>query len=371
MSNLPLDRLVPSHIHSFEPYYPSPPDRELMQLYQLKQLHRLNNNENPLGPPPAVRTMLQTIEAGTIPIYPNGDSRHLRHVLADTFGKSPEQFLVGNGSCELISSVVKAFCETGDNIVTADKTFAVYEWVAEFSGLDARLVPLKGYGFDPDAMLSARDERTKIIFVCNPNNPTGTYWNRETLIRFLDSVGGEQIVVLDEAYFEYVDKPDYPDGMRLLEAYPNLIIFRTFSKMYALAALRVGLLCAAEELVDIVRRTHVAYSVNTLGQQAAAEAMRNSASFVAETRTMVRHGKQRLTAMFSQMGLEHIVGEGNYMMVKTPISDTLLHRKLLRKGFMVRTMTGFRFPNWVRISIVQETVMEAFCSTFQTLLQKP
>lgn len=341
-----------------------------MRLYQLDHLHRLNNNENALGPPQAVKDLVRDVQAGLIPVYPNGDSRALRQVLADRFGKRPEQFLIGNGSCELISSVVKAFCEGGDNIVTADRTFAVYEWVAEFSGLEARLVPLKAFAFDPEAMLAARDDRTKVLFVCNPNNPTGTYWDRETMIRFLDTVAGEQIVVLDEAYFEYVDKDDYPDGMRLLEKYPNLIVFRTFSKMYALAALRVGLLCASQELADIVRRAHVAYSVNTLGQLAAVEALKESDDFVVATREMVARGKQMLAAMFTELGLEYIVGEGNYMMVRTSMSDTLLHRKLLCKGLMVRTMTGFRFPNWIRISLVQEPIMEEFCSAFRSLFQK-
>jgi histidinol-phosphate aminotransferase len=365
MSNLPLDRLVPGHIRLFEPYYPSLPDRELMRLYRLDHLHRLNNNENALGPPPAVSEMLEKVEAGVFPVYPGGDSRELRQALADKHGKTPEQFLVGNGSCELISSVVKAFCEAGDNIVTADQTFAVYEWVAEFSGLDARLTPLKEYAFDPEAMLAAVDHRTKILFVCNPNNPTGTYWSRDVLCRFLDRVDGQQIVVLDEAYFEYVERDDYPDGMRLLERYPNLIVFRTFSKMYALAALRVGMLCASEELVDIVRRAHVAYSVNTLGQLAALEAVRDDADFVARTRAMVARAKGMLSELFADMGFEYLAGEGNYMMVKTPMSDTLLHRKLLRQGLMVRTMTGFRFPNWIRVSLVQEPVMREFCTAFR------
>lgn len=341
-----------------------------MRLYQLDRLHRLNNNENALGPPPAVREMMRKVEQGIVPVYPEGDSRSLRRALGERFGKNPEQFLIGNGSCELISSVVRAFCQEGDNIVTADRTFAVYEWVAEFSGLDARLTPLKDFGFDPDAMLAARDHRTKILFVCNPNNPTGTYWDMETMVRFLDSVAGEQIVVLDEAYFEYVDKRDYPDGMQLLERYPNLIVFRTFSKMYALAALRVGLLCASEEVVDIVRRTHVAYSVNTLGQQAARLALEDETGFIAQTRTMVLRGKQMLGECFSDMGFEHLAGEGNFMMVKTPISDTLLHRKLLRKGLLVRTMTGFRFPNWIRVSIVQEPVMKAFCTEFRAMFRQ-
>lgn len=370
MPQLPLDHLVPQHIRLFEPYYPSLPDQELMRLYQLDHLHRLNNNENALGPPPAVRELLDRFQANAIPVYPNGDSHALRMILGEVHRKKPEQFLVGNGSCELISSVVKAFCEGGDNIVTADKTFAVYEWVAEFSGLEARLLPLRDFSFDPDAMLAAVDERTKILFVCNPNNPTGTYWDRDTLIRFLDAVNGQQIVVVDEAYFEYVDKPDYPDAMQLLEKYPNLIIFRTFSKMYALAALRVGYLCASEELADIVRRAHVAYSVNTLGQLAAAEAIRDDTGFVEATRVMVAQSRQMLHELFTELGFEHTNGEGNYIMVKTPMSDTLLHRKLLREGIMVRTMTGFRFPNWIRVSLVQQSVMEEFCSAFKNTFRK-
>ncbi len=371
MSNLPLDRLVPAHIRLFEPYYPSMPDRELMALYGLEYLHRLHNNENALGPPPLVRTRLEQFHAGAIPVYPNGDSRELRQALAEKFGKSSEQFLVGNGSCELISSVVKAFCEEGDNIVTADRTFAVYEWTASFSGIEARLIPLNEFAFDPDAMLNAIDSRTKVVFLCNPNNPTGTYWDKATMCRFLDAIGGEVIVVADEAYGEYVDREDYPDCIEMLERYPNLIVFRTFSKMYALAALRVGYLCASEELVDIVRRAHVAYSVNTLGQLAAAAAVQDDSSFVADTRTMVANGRHMLRTLFTDMGFEHSINEGNYAMVKTPMSDTLLHRKLLCKGIMVRTMTGFRFPNWIRISIVQEPVMEEFCAAFRAAFPNP
>jgi histidinol-phosphate aminotransferase len=135
--------------------------------------------------------------------------------------------------------------------------------------------------------------------------------------------------------------------------------------MYALAALRVGMLCASEELVDIVRRAHVAYSVNTLGQLAALEAIRDDADFVARTRAMVARAKGMLAELFADMGFEYLAGEGNYMMVKTPMSDTLLHRKLLRQGLMVRTMTGFRFPNWIRVSLVQEPVMREFCTAFR------
>lgn len=368
MSSPDFENLVPSHIRLFTPYKPSPPDAELMRLYGLSRLHRLNNNENMLGPSPAVRNFLEQVDAGLAPVYPHGDSQDLRDALSATLGPDREQFLVGNGSCELISSVVKAFCEQGDNIVTADKTFAVYEWVAEFSGVEARLIPLDtDRGFDPDAMLAAVDERTKIIFVCNPNNPTGTYWNEAKMRRFLDAAGSNRIVVADEAYFEYVEQDDYPDCIRLLEDYPNLVVFRTFSKMYALAALRVGYLCARQEVTDIIRRTHVAYSVNTLAQMAARAALLDQSSFIEDTRAMVRSGRKMISDVCDSLGFAFLMGEGNYVMIKTPVSDTLLQRKLLRKGFLIRTMTGFRFPNWIRVSLVREPVMDAFCTVFKNL----
>ena len=370
MSTLPLDRLVPAYIQAFEPYTPSRPDHELRRLFGVDHLHRLNNNENILGPPPKARQAIERFEAGRAPVYPSGDCFDLRQALAAKFGKSADQFLVGNGSCEVIASVIKAFCERGDNIVTADKTFAVYEWVAEFSGFQARLTPLKDLAFDPRAMLDAADERTKIFFVCNPNNPTGAYWDAATMRDFLEAVGGERIVVLDEAYFEYVDREDYPDGMELMREFPNLVVFRTFSKMYALAGLRVGYLCGAAEVVDIIRRTHVVYSVNSLGQIAATAALADDGSFIAATRAMVTEAKDLLRGECARLGLEHVCHEGNFMMIRTPLSDTLLYRKLANKGILVRTMTGFRFPGWIRVSLVQRPVMEEFCRALGEVLRR-
>jgi histidinol-phosphate aminotransferase len=369
MSRLPLDRLVPAYIQGFEPYPPSRPDHELKRLFGVDSLHRLNNNENTMGPPPGARQTIAGFEPECVPVYPSGDCFDLRQALAAKFNKSADQFLVGNGSCEVIASVIKAFCERGDNIVTADKTFAVYEWVAEFSGFQARLTPLRDMTFDPQTLLDAADERTKIFFICNPNNPTGTYWDESTMRGFLEAVGGERIVVLDEAYFEYVEREGYPDGMELMREYPNLVVFRTFSKMYALAGLRVGYLCGAAEVVDIIRRPQVVYSVNSLGQLAAAAALEDDAAFIAATRAMVAEAKDLLRAECARQGLEYVCNEGNFMMIRTPVSDTLLYRKLAHRGFLVRTMTGFRFPGWIRVSLVQRPVMEAFCLALQNVLK--
>ncbi len=366
-----LHEFVPDYVRTFERYVPSQPDSVLMRQYGVSRLHRLNNNENALGPPPLAREAIAAFAPERAAVYPSGDAYDLRQALAARFGKSADQFLVGNGSCEVISSVIRAFCGPGDAIVTADKTFAVYEWVARFSGIEARLVPLVRQALDPGAMLAAVTDNAKIVFVCNPNNPTGSWWNRAVLERFLDALDGRALVVLDEAYREYLDDPAFPDGLEIMERHPNVLVFRTFSKMYALAGFRVGYLCGSPEAVDFVRRTHIAYSVNTLGQIAATAALADDAGHIAATRRMVAEAGSRLRDLFDAMGLEYVSGAGNFIMVRTPIADTLLYRRLMREGVMVRTMTGFRYPNWIRVSLAREPAMEAFARALPKVLDTP
>ena len=369
MLDIHLGRLVPEYIKKFEPYIPSKPDPELMKLYSVDHLWRLNNNENPLGPPGGSVRIIEQFPPKKASIYPSGDSYYLRVKLAGKFDIDPDQIIFGNGANEAIAFVIKAFCQEGDNIITADKTFAVYEWVAEFSGFEARLTPLLNFGFDSEGMLGLIDERTKILFVCNPNNPTGTYWNETELRRFLDAVAGRQIVVVDEAYCEFVEAPDYPDGMKLIKEYPNLVTFRTFSKMYGLAGLRIGYLAGSRDVVDIIRRTCIVYSVNTLAQEAVLAAIDDD-DHVVRTRRHVNAEKSYLLRELGRLGLETQAGEGCYVMVKLPMSDTLVYRKLMARGVMIRTMTGFRFPNWIRVSIGVHEAMEAFIKGIGEILQE-
>jgi histidinol-phosphate aminotransferase len=359
-----IDELVPDYVRNFQAYLPSRPDHVLMREYGAPYLHRLNNNENPLGPPPAAREAIAAHPVERLSIYPNGDSFDLRHALSARFGLPPEQFLVGNGSCEVITSIIKAFCERGDNIVTADKTFAVYEWVAEFSGVEARLVPLRDHAFDPEAMLDRLDRRTKIVFLCNPNNPTGAYWPTAVLRDFIERAGERRIVVVDEAYCEYVEKADYPDAMTLIERLPNVVAFRTFSKMYALAGLRVGYMAGSAPVLDAVRRTYTTYSVNTLAQIAAKAALGDDSGHVARSRRMVGEARASLIKLCDALELRSIGGEGSYIMIKTPIDDMQMYRRLMRRGVMVRSMTGFRFPGWIRVTLREPEVMACFAEAF-------
>ncbi|MCX8021199.1 MAG: histidinol-phosphate transaminase [Syntrophorhabdaceae bacterium] len=367
MRPLSLDRLVPSYVKSFEAYIPSKPDEELKRLYRTHILHRLNNNENPLGPPPSAQEIIRKFSPPHAAIYPSGDSYYLRQKLAEKFNMHPDQFIVGNGANEVITFVIKAFCEKGDNIITGDKTFAVYEWVTIFSGFEARLVPLMDYTFDDEGILARVDKKTKVIFICNPNNPTGTYWDKERMKRFLERIDNRQIVVVDEAYFEFVEREDYPDCISLIDKYPNLVVFRTFSKMYGLAGLRIGYLAGNLDVVNTIRKTCVVYSVNTIAQKAAYAAL-DDHEHILKTRKYVREGKEFLRRELIRMGLPHVIGEGNYMMIKLPINDTLAYRKLMALGIMIRAMTGFRYPNYIRVTISELPVMEAFVEALKKIL---
>ncbi|MBN2436993.1 MAG: histidinol-phosphate transaminase [Deltaproteobacteria bacterium] len=363
-----LDTLVPVYIREFEPYIPSKPDAELMKLYGCRRLYRLNNNENPLGPPPGAQEVIRRFPPSQGALYPSGDSYDLRVALASFHGLEPDQILVGNGANEVIAFVIKAFCEQGDNIVTADKTFAVYEWVAVFSGIGVRLIPLTEEGFDDVGMLKAVDKKTKILFVCNPNNPTGSYWSKGRLKAFLDAVGNERIVVLDEAYFEFVEQEDYPNGLSLIGDYPNLVVFRTFSKMYGLAGLRIGYLVGDLSVVDVIRRTCVVYSVNRLAQNAALAALRDDTGHIRRTRALIRESRAFLNEELGRLGQPIISGEGNFLIVRLPGSDTLAYRKMMREGIMIRPMTGFRYPNHIRVSLAQMEAMEAFVAALKKTL---
>ena len=176
-------------------------------------------------------------------------------------------------------------------------------------------------------------------------------------------------MVLDEAYREYVDDDDFPDGMEIMERHKNVVVFRTFSKMYALAGLRVGYVCGQKDVIDYIRRTHVVYSVNSLGQPAAAAALENDAEHIAATRAMVARAKELLLPAFDELGLPYVSGAGNFVMVRTPASDSLMYRHLMRRGIMVRTMTGFRFPNWIRVTLVGEPVMREFLAAFREVVE--
>ena len=367
MSGFALDRLVPAHVRAFEAYVPSPPDDVLRRRFGVAHLHRLNNNENALGPPPAARAVLARWDGRDAGQYPQGDGWHLRRAIATRFGLDAEQVLLGNGANEVIGIVIRAFCQAGDNIVTADRTFAVYEWLASFSGIATRLVPLRADGFDDAALLRAIDARTRVVFICNPNNPTGSWWDHAKLARFLDAVAGQAIVVVDEAYAEFAEAPDFPDSFALMARHPNLVVFRTFSKMWGLAGLRIGWLAASPAVAATARKTGISYSVNRLALDAAREAVWDAAH-IAATQAHVREVRAGMTALAGRLGLEMVSGAGNFAMLRLPMADTVAHRRLMERGVMARAMTSFRYPGWLRVSFGSAPAMLAFGDALEAVL---
>jgi histidinol-phosphate aminotransferase len=367
MSGFVLGRLVPPHVQAFEAYVPSPPDDVLLRRFGVPHLHRLNNNENPLGPPAAAQAVLARFRPEDAALYPQGDGWHLRRAIAAQFGLDAGQVILGNGANEVIAFVIKAFCEAGDNIVTADRTFAVYEWVASFSGIAPRLVPLRDDAFDDAALLAAIDARTRVVFLCNPNNPTGSWWDHARLERFLDAVDGRAIVVADEAYAEFAEHPGFPDSFALMARHPNLVVFRTFSKMWGLAGLRIGWMAAAPEVAATVRKTSISYSVNLLALEAARAAVWDAAHLEA-TRAHVRQARAGLAALAARLGLEVVGGIGNFGMLRMPMPDTVVHRRLMARGVMARAMTSFRYPGWLRVSFGTIPAMAAFAEALEAVL---
>jgi histidinol-phosphate aminotransferase len=364
--------MVPPHLRGVEPYVPSVPDDELKRLYGCEKLHRLNNNENALGPCPAALRALADFESGDVKTYPSGDCFHLREAIASRFSLDPGHVVVGNGANEVISFAIRGFCEKGDKVVLPDRTFAVCEWQAQHCGCDIALIPLSGSFNDLDALRDAIDSRTKLVYVCNPNNPTGGFHGRAALKSFLEGVAGRAVVVIDEAYIEFVENYEAESCVPLLSEHPNLLLFRTFSKAFALAGLRIGYALCSEELSEALRRVRTVYSVNSYSQVAALACVEPSAEtdeHLAKTRRMVAESKAILTSRFDALGLRHMEGEGNFVMAELPFDDALAYRMLMRQGYMVRTMTGFRFPNWIRVTCVQPQVMEGFCEALTGILE--
>jgi histidinol-phosphate aminotransferase len=354
-----LADLVPSHVRDFDPYVPSLPDDVLIARHGLERLHRLNNNENPLGPSPRARRALEEALTRHSHHYPSGDGHHLRQALGRRHGLDPEQFIIGNGANEVISCITRTFCREGDNIITAERTFAVYQWVATVAGVEARRAPMREHGFDEAGLLARIDPRSKLIFLCNPNNPTGTLWSRPRLEAFLEAVAGRCLVVLDEAYHEFVEPGIAPDGLGLLARHPHLIVLRTFSKAFALAGLRIGYLAASPQLVALIRKACIVYSVNGPAQLAAEASLADAEEFLERSRAHTRAMRQLFTTGLARLGLPYLAGEGNFVMVRLPMDDEQAGRRLLAQGILVRTLSAFGYPGWIRVSLGEAAAMAA------------
>ncbi len=343
-----LEQLAPEWIRTLAPYPPGKPIEELEREYGIRDSIKLASNENPLGPSPRAVAAIQAALT-QLHRYPDGSCYYLKRALSRKLGVSPDALLIGNGSNELIELAVRTFLRQGDEAVMADQAFVIYRLVVQAQGGVARIVPLRHYTHDLEAMADAITPATRIVFLANPNNPTGTIFFRQEWEEFLARVPEDVLIVMDEAYFEYVDDPRYPDSLSSHAPGRALFTLRTFSKIYGLAGLRIGYGVAPPSLVELMDRVRAPFNVSSLAQAAAVAALEDP-EHVERTRAMNRAGMAYFRQEFERLGLEYVPSWANFILVRVG-SGTRVYEALLRRGVIVRPMGVYGFPEHVRISI--------------------
>jgi len=342
-------RLWRSVLDGLIPYDAGLPLEALAHDLGRSDLVRLSANENPLGPSPLAVAAVER-EAARIHLYPDGGSTALREALGQSHGVEPNQIVVGNGADELIALIAAAAFESGDEVVVPVPSFEPYEISARLAGARVIASPLRGYDADLPDVLRQVTDRTKAVMLCSPHNPATTIIRRAPLLALLDALGSDSpLVVLDQAYIDFCDDPDHPDGIRLLERYPRLIVLRTFSKIAGLAGLRVGYAVASAATIDRFNRVRAPYNVNRLGQVAALAALEDHAH-TERTRKLVLEERAYLSAELTKRGYAFPASYANFLLVAVPDAPGLRAR-LMRDGILVRDGAGVGFPGHLRFAV--------------------
>ncbi len=335
-------------VRSLQPYVPGKPIEELEREYGVKNVIKLASNESPLGPSPkALAAALAALPE--IARYPDGGGFALKHALATKLGVLAEQVTLGNGSNDILEFAARAFVTAQDEVIYSQHAFAVYPIVTQAVGARGVEVPAREWGHDLAAMRAAITARTRLIFIANPNNPTGTWLRRAALEEFLDTMPASVIVVVDEAYFEYVEDKDYPDTVTWLKRYPNLICARTFSKIYGLAGLRVGYGVSSPAIADILNRVRQPFNVNSIAQAAALAALGDDAH-QEKARRVNADGMRKLVSGFEHLGLDYILSVGNFVCVEVGEAGRV-YEQLLRAGVIVRPVANYGMPRHLRVTV--------------------
>jgi histidinol-phosphate aminotransferase len=341
---------VSASIRAISPYQPGKPIAELAREMGLREadIVKLASNENPLGMSPAAREAIAR-ELHDLPRYPDGNGFELKAALSARTGIEPGRIVLGNGSNDVLDLVARTFLSAGGEAIFSEHGFAVYPISTLAAGGKPVQVPAKAYGHDLDAMAAAINERTRVVFIANPNNPTGTFLPGAELEAFVARVPENVLVVLDEAYTEFLPDEDRYDSIAWLATYPNLLVSRTFSKAYGLAGLRVGFGLGSAEVIDLLNRVRQPFNVSSLALAAAAAALGDQ-SFVERSAEINRRGMAQLTDAFVRLGLDWIPSWGNFVTVRVG-NAAGVNLSLLKQGVIVRPIGGYGLPEWLRVSI--------------------
>ncbi len=362
-----LFQLATPGVAGLQPYHPGKPIEELQRELGLEKIIKLASNENPLGVSGAAKKAVHAFTDYCR--YPDGNAFLLKQKLAERHSIATNQITIGNGSNDVLELITRATATAEHEIVFSAHAFAVYPLVTQAIGAKAVVIPAIDWGHDLQAMAAAINERTRIVFIANPNNPTGTWLTHAAVDAFLASVPEEVIVVLDEAYYEYANQHDYPDSEQLLQQYSNLVVMRTFSKAFGLASLRVGYALSDPALADLMNRVRQPFNVNSLAMVAAC-AVLDDDDYIERSVQVNTTGMQQLIAGLDSMGLHYIGSRGNFICINLQQSGAGIYQKLLHEGVIVRPIDNYGMPEFIRVSIGTEQENTAFLAALTQVLSE-
>ena len=349
--------LVRKNIERVTPYQAGKPIEETRRELKLREVIKLASNENPLGPSPKAVAAVSKALRG-VNRYPDSHGFYLKKKLARAHALRQEQLLLGNGSDEIIDIIIKTFVEDDETIITAETTFLEYEIIAGVYGRKVVKVPLRYFTYDLEAIRKRIDKKTKLIFIANPNNPTGTYVNENKLKDFLRRVPKSVIVVLDEAYDTFIDVTDFPSTTKYLRN-NNLIVLKTFSKAYGLAGLRIGYALARQEFIAHMERARQPFNVNALAQAAALAALDDKV-FLRRTRKLIVEGKRYLYGELRKLSLAYVPSVANFILLDVRTDGQDVFRRMLKMGVIVRDMKQYGLKNFIRVTVGTKRENERF-----------
>jgi len=349
-----MSQFGPEYIRAIAPYQAGKPISEVAREFGLDEasIVKLASNENPFGIPESAQQAM-VAAAAELGRYPDANGFELKAALAKRYDVPADWITLGNGSNDILEIAAHAFVQTGQSVVYSQYSFAIYALAAQGVGARGIAAPAKNYGHDLDAMLAAIEDDTRLLYIANPNNPTGTFIPAAEIEAFLDKVPAHVVVVLDEAYNEYLEAKDQFESTAWVRKYPNLIVSRTFSKAYGLAGLRVGFAIAQPGVTDLMNRIRQPFNVNSLAQAAAIAAL-NDKAFLDKGAENNRAGYRQLVAAFEELGLAYVPSHGNFVLVKVGDDDgagARVNLALLKQGVIVRPVGAYGLPQWLRISI--------------------
>lgn len=357
--------LVRKNILGIRPYIAGKPIEETKRQFKLKRVIKLASNENPLGASPAAIKAIKKI-LPDINRYPDSQGYYLKKRLAKYLNLQAANFVLGNGSDELIDIIIKTFVEVDENIVTADTTFLEYEIISQANGRKIIKAPLRYFKYDLEAIKKKIDKKTKVIFISNPNNPTGTYVTKYELKDFLRDLPQDLILVLDEAYDTFIDVDDFPSGLEYLEN-KNVIVLKTFSKAYGLAGLRIGYAIARAEFTSYMERVRQPFNVNMLAQAAGIYAL-DDKDFLRKTRKVILEGKSYLYQALSNLGIAFVPSVTNFILIDVARDGVDVFKEMLKYGVIVRDMQQYGLKNFIRVTIGTKRENEKFIKVLKKVI---